>query len=109
MPACRAGLTWLFLPGPGFRLELIHERRKLIASAVQDAEEVLREADCGARVSADEHYEEHYQRPADGPTHGWGPLSRPRNLRAPSVSVFPLRIANMHVRTVSCFAGRRPD
>ena len=55
-------------------LKLVDERRKFIAGAVQDPEEILHEANRRAGMSADEHDEEHYQRPADGPTHGWDPL-----------------------------------
>ena len=54
---------------PWRRGEPINKRRQLIPGTVQDPEEILHEANCGARVTAYEHYKENYQRPAEGPAH----------------------------------------
>ena len=54
---------------PRRRVEPVNERRELIPSGVQDPEEIVPETNNGVGMSADEHYKEHYQRPAEGPAH----------------------------------------
>ena len=51
---------------PGQR---VNERRQRIPSSVQDPEEIVHEASCGVWVTDYEHYQDHYQSPAEGPAH----------------------------------------
>ena len=52
-------------------LEAAQERRQFFAGAVQNRQEVVKQADHGAGMSAQEHHQQYDQRPADGLAQGW--------------------------------------